>query len=67
MTDSTRTQNRHTETLGSFGDIADGAAWIKGKCQRLRWAGPRSYYSVSGQAFHPDGWNVIVRKDTDKC
>ncbi|KND89165.1 hypothetical protein TOPH_06106 [Tolypocladium ophioglossoides CBS 100239] len=52
------------KTLGSFGDIADGASWILHKCKRVRWA---SYYAVSGQAFHPTGWNVIVRRDTEKC
>ncbi|CEJ87469.1 hypothetical protein VHEMI04425 [[Torrubiella] hemipterigena] len=52
------------KTLASFGSIADGAQWVWNKCAGRLDKG-LAQGQVSGQAFHPTNWNVIVRKD--KC
>ncbi|KAF7671932.1 hypothetical protein GT037_009831 [Alternaria burnsii] len=53
--------------LASFGSIADGAQVIVDRCTvRGIDVGvpPSPSVQVAGQAFHPTGWNVIVRKDS---
>ncbi|OAQ65141.1 hypothetical protein VFPPC_14002 [Pochonia chlamydosporia 170] len=52
--------NRQTQTLYSWRDIADGAQLTLWKCQTG--IGAQEKY-VNGQAFAYDNWNVIVRKD----
>ncbi|OAQ72121.1 hypothetical protein VFPPC_00170 [Pochonia chlamydosporia 170] len=53
--------NHASKTLDSFTSIANGAAKIVSSCNRPM--GNPFYHFTSGQAFHKDGWNVIVRKD----
>ncbi|WYZ33917.1 hypothetical protein EsH8_I_000193 [Colletotrichum jinshuiense] len=49
--------------LGSYADISDGARWIWNRCTDFEFY---SYYS-SGQAFHADNWNVIIKESDDPC
>lgn len=51
-----RTDELH---LNAFADIADGVDYIISRCATDAW-GARQ---VAGQVFHPDHWNVIVRRD----
>ncbi|KAK2001460.1 hypothetical protein LX36DRAFT_628693 [Colletotrichum falcatum] len=51
--------------LASFGDIADGAQRVLKKCQDKPGADRGDGMTVSGQAFHKDNWNVIVRGGDD--
>ncbi|EAQ84399.1 predicted protein [Chaetomium globosum CBS 148.51] len=51
-----RTDELH---LNAFADIADGVSYIISRCATNAW-GARQ---VAGQVFHPDHWNVIVRRD----
>ena len=46
--------------LDSFERIADGVSYIIGWCSTMAW-GPTQ---VAGQLFHPDNWNIIVRRDS---
>jgi hypothetical protein len=46
--------------LDSFERIADGVSYIIGWCATAAW-GPTQ---VAGQLFHPDNWNIIVRRDS---
>ncbi|GAB1205198.1 hypothetical protein APSETT445_003869 [Aspergillus pseudonomiae] len=50
-------QNTFTKVLPSFNNIADGAQVILNNCQR-------GGVKLSGQDFHSDNWNVIVRGDS---
>ncbi|TDZ19976.1 hypothetical protein Cob_v006955 [Colletotrichum orbiculare MAFF 240422] len=52
--------NTHDIELSSFGEIADGAQYVADHCT---FTVGKSYQCVSGQAFHHDNWNVLVRKD----
>ncbi|KAK2035290.1 hypothetical protein LX32DRAFT_723833 [Colletotrichum zoysiae] len=52
--------------LASFGDIAEGAQRVLTKCQDKPGAGQGDGMTVSGQAFHMDNWNVVVRGG-DNC
>ncbi|GKT50109.1 uncharacterized protein ColSpa_10290 [Colletotrichum spaethianum] len=47
--------------LGSFKDIADGAQRVLDKCQDKLDANQGEGMTVSGQAYHKDNWNVVVR------
>ncbi|KAH6617586.1 hypothetical protein F5144DRAFT_607077 [Chaetomium tenue] len=51
-----RTDELH---LNAFADIADGVSYIIGRCATNAWGTTQ----VAGQVFHPDHWNVIVRRD----
>ncbi|KAE8362694.1 hypothetical protein BDV27DRAFT_166013 [Aspergillus caelatus] len=59
--------NASAKRLGGFNDIADGAQYILDKCTRNRWSGWQYGEFASGQAFHKDNWNVIVRYDDNSC
>ncbi|KAK2040782.1 hypothetical protein LZ31DRAFT_473855 [Colletotrichum somersetense] len=52
--------------LASFGDIAEGAQRVLKKCQDKLGADQGDGMTVSGQAFHMDNWNVVVRGG-DNC
>ncbi|KAK1961193.1 hypothetical protein LY78DRAFT_673459 [Colletotrichum sublineola] len=52
--------------LASFADIAVGAQRVLKKCQDKASADQGDGMTVSGQAFHKDNWNVIVRGG-DNC
>ncbi|KZL66277.1 hypothetical protein CT0861_08226 [Colletotrichum tofieldiae] len=52
--------------LESFKDIADGAQRVLEKCQDKLDANQGDGMTVSGQAFHKDSWNVVVRGG-DNC
>ncbi|EFQ34320.1 uncharacterized protein GLRG_09464 [Colletotrichum graminicola M1.001] len=52
--------------LASFGEIVDGAQRVLKKCQDKPSADQGDGMTVSGQAFHMDNWNVIVRGG-DNC
>ncbi|KAI9776480.1 MAG: hypothetical protein M1816_005253 [Peltula sp. TS41687] len=54
-------RNKFTKVLPSFNNIADGAQVILNGCE------DKSKSSVSGQLFHSDKWNVIVRYDQNNC
>ncbi|KAH6842263.1 hypothetical protein B0I37DRAFT_194902 [Chaetomium sp. MPI-CAGE-AT-0009] len=45
--------------LDAFARIADGVSYIIGRCATTAWGTTQ----VAGQVFHPDLWNVIVRRD----
>ncbi|KAF6830434.1 hypothetical protein CPLU01_07360 [Colletotrichum plurivorum] len=51
--------------LGSFSDIADGAARVLSVCQDKLDANQGEGMTVSGQAFHRKNWNVVVRGGDD--
>ncbi|KAJ6787139.1 hypothetical protein PWT90_05369 [Aphanocladium album] len=53
--------SKQTKTSNSFGSIAEGARRTWGVCAG-RIDQSLSPGQVSGQAFHPTDWNVIVRK-----
>ncbi|KAL2162541.1 hypothetical protein VTH06DRAFT_7455 [Thermothelomyces fergusii] len=55
--------NDNTEDLylDSFSRIADSVSYLIGRCATTA----RGPTHVAGQVFHPDHWNVIVRRD--KC
>ncbi|KAF7717462.1 Uncharacterized protein PECH_000489 [Penicillium ucsense] len=53
--------NTFTKVLPGFYNIADGAQVLKNQC----WTGGGQKFS--GQLFHDDKWNVIVRADHDNC
>ncbi|POR35430.1 Uncharacterized protein TPAR_04375 [Tolypocladium paradoxum] len=61
--------NASAKTLGRFNDVADGAQYVNKKCvcevRDPYW--PKFNAMSSGQAFHRDNWNVIIRRDTDYC
>lgn len=59
----TQFKNHQSKTLGSFGDIADGAQVLQDHCAFYP-GGTQSATLVSGQAFAKDNWNVIVRRDS---
>lgn len=59
----TTKQDPNTKTLASFGSIADGAQHVWDVCAGRLDEG-LAQGQVSGQAFHPTSWNVIVRKDS---
>jgi hypothetical protein len=49
-------------TLGSYGEIADGAERISAQC--IGHAGyPPDIRTSAGQIFHSNNWNVIVQDD----
>ncbi|PFH59766.1 hypothetical protein XA68_11897 [Ophiocordyceps unilateralis] len=48
------------KALSSFAAIADGAQFLVKRC--VEWMNPQPE-AFGGQAFHPSGWNVIIRKD----
>ncbi|UNI17267.1 hypothetical protein JDV02_003624 [Purpureocillium takamizusanense] len=58
--------NKEAKTLGSFGDIADGAQWVLDHCSKRQYEASNNIVT-SGQVFHKDNWNVIVTKDTKAC
>ncbi|KAK3987508.1 hypothetical protein QBC44DRAFT_372021 [Cladorrhinum sp. PSN332] len=58
--------NTSLKYLNSFGDIANGAQHIDGKCRKFANTGVFSYWEVSGQVFYKDNWNVYVRGQ-DTC
>ncbi|KAH0430731.1 hypothetical protein CcaCcLH18_07646 [Colletotrichum camelliae] len=51
--------------LSSFADIADGASRILSVCTDKLDANQGEAMTVSGQAFHPDNWNVVIRGGDD--
>ncbi|KAF9880319.1 hypothetical protein CkaCkLH20_02273 [Colletotrichum karsti] len=51
--------------LNSFADIADGAQRVVSSCKDKLDANQGDGMTVSGQAFHKDGWNVVVRGGDD--
>ncbi|GJD01428.1 secreted protein [Colletotrichum higginsianum] len=51
--------------LESFADIADGAQRVLDKCLDKLDAKQGDGKTVSGQAFHKDGWNVVIRGGDD--
>jgi hypothetical protein len=53
--------------LGGFNNIDDGVAFILDEFVRNLWTPPQYGEVVSGQAFHKNNWNVIVRYDNDHC
>ncbi|KFY43022.1 hypothetical protein V495_04216 [Pseudogymnoascus sp. VKM F-4514 (FW-929)] len=62
--------NHSAKTLPSFNNIADGAQVILNSCRHPAHKGAcgicwNSNAAISGQDFHSDNWNVIVR--SDKC
>ncbi|OLN94123.1 hypothetical protein CCHL11_07145 [Colletotrichum chlorophyti] len=56
----------NSKELESFGDIADGAQRVLEKCPDKLDANQGAGMTVSGQAFHKDKWNVVVRGG-DNC
>ncbi|KAI3553134.1 hypothetical protein CABS01_07016 [Colletotrichum abscissum] len=57
---------KSTKQIDSFGDIADGAQRVLSKCKDKLDANQGQGMTVSGQAFHKDSWNVVVRGG-DNC
>ncbi|KAJ0334904.1 hypothetical protein COL922a_010078 [Colletotrichum nupharicola] len=51
--------------LTSFADIADGASRVLSVCTDKLDANQGEAMTVSGQAFHPDNWNVVIRGGDD--
>ncbi|KAJ0152142.1 hypothetical protein CTA2_252 [Colletotrichum tanaceti] len=54
-----------SKELASFADIADGAQRVLDKCLDKQDAKQGEGMTVSGQAFHKDGWNVVIRGGDD--
>ncbi|PHH74360.1 hypothetical protein CDD80_3121 [Ophiocordyceps camponoti-rufipedis] len=52
--------DRRPKALNSFAAIADGAQLLVKRC--VEWMNPQPE-AFGGQAFHPTGWNVIIRQD----
>jgi hypothetical protein len=57
-------QNNHVVELGSFSAIADGAQVIANDCKIF---GYNNGWVVSGQRFHDNKINVIVRGGESNC
>ncbi|EXF77438.1 hypothetical protein COL5a_011264 [Colletotrichum fioriniae] len=57
---------KSSKKIDSFGDIADGAQRVLSKCKDKLNANQGQGMTVSGQAFHKDSWNVVVRGG-DNC
>ncbi|KAJ0358605.1 hypothetical protein COL154_008998 [Colletotrichum chrysophilum] len=51
--------------LTSFADIADGASRVLSVCTDKLDANQGEAMTVSGQAFHPENWNVVIRGGDD--
>ncbi|KAK6211383.1 hypothetical protein QIS74_10647 [Colletotrichum tabaci] len=56
---------KSSKELESFADIADGAQRVLDKCLDKLDAKQGDGKTVSGQAFHKDGWNVVIRGGDD--
>ncbi|TQN64056.1 hypothetical protein CSHISOI_11364, partial [Colletotrichum shisoi] len=56
---------KSSKELESFADIADGAQRVLDKCLDKLDAKEGDGKTVSGQAFHKDGWNVVIRGGDD--
>ncbi|KAJ5871451.1 uncharacterized protein N7529_003804 [Penicillium soppii] len=52
-------KDHEDKTLDGFGSIADEAQEVLVYCQHDG--------MCAGQQCYTDGWNVIVRRDTDRC
>ncbi|OHE99658.1 hypothetical protein CORC01_05016 [Colletotrichum orchidophilum] len=57
---------KSSKQIDSFADIADGAQLLLSKCKDKLNANQGKAMTVSGQAFHKDNWNVVVRGG-DNC
>jgi hypothetical protein len=55
-------QNPEEFYLDSWDRVADGVGFIMANC--ASWPGVGNFVKVAGQVFHPDNWNVMVRKDS---
>jgi hypothetical protein len=55
-------QNPEVFYLDSWNRVADGLDFVIKYC--AQWQGIGGTIKISGQVFHPDNWNVMVRKDS---
>jgi hypothetical protein len=55
-------QNPEEFYLDSWDRVADGVGFIMDHC--AHWPGVGNLGKAAGQVFHPENWNVMVRKDT---
>ncbi|KAH7321106.1 hypothetical protein B0I35DRAFT_477622 [Stachybotrys elegans] len=60
--------NNFSKTLGSYKDIANGAQACNNECRRFAFdAGLDTGWWTSGQRFHNDGINIIIRGGEANC